>query len=75
MSEEKKESGLVKIGALWKAKEDSKAALTGKLGDANLIIFKNGYKEESKHPDYIVYVSNPMKKKEGSGSDDSEVPF
>lgn len=56
--------GLVKLGALWRKEKDGKAMLTGKMGDANLLIMPNGFKKEEKHPDYIVYVSTPPKPKE-----------
>jgi hypothetical protein len=32
--------------------------LSGEIEDlGRIIVFKNGYKEQDKHPDYVVYVS------------------
>jgi len=60
---------MVKIGALWKAREGSKAVLSGKIGDANLLVFKNNFKKEgSKQPDYIVYVAESKKKSQAQES-------
>lgn len=68
---ESKGSGLVKLGALWQTPEDSKLALSGVLGDANLLIFPNKYKKEENHPDFIVYVAAKQKKEDTS----EDVPF
>ena len=55
MSEKKH---LVKIGALWSKRDKNKQMyLTGKLGDAQLLIFPNGYKENERQPDYLCYVA------------------
>lgn len=52
------QSGLVKIGALWRGKEGG-AAFTGELGrEAKLIVLSNKYKEPGdKRPDYNVFVA------------------
>ena len=75
-------SDLVKIGALWKheGKSERSPVLTGKLGDARLVIFANGHKKTDKHPDYILYVENQKKREEEvdvppTVPDDSEIPF
>ena len=74
-------SNFVKIGALWKAKEGSKAILTGKLGNASLLIFKNTRKQEgSNQPDYNVCVASAYKKdNESVGNepkpDEEELPW
>lgn len=57
-------SDLVKLGALWLGKDkDGKTMMTGLLGDARLMVLRNGYKKEEKHPDFILYVA-PSEKKE-----------
>lgn len=55
--------GLVKIGALWRREKDGKVYLTGKMGEANLLIYPNQFKKspEDKSPDYQVFVSTPLK--------------
>lgn len=59
---------LVKIGALWQGPK----SLNGSMGQARLVVLKNGFKKEDKHPDYIVYVCNPKKKEE---PEDNGSPF
>jgi uncharacterized protein (DUF736 family) len=62
---------LVKIGALWKQQGDKGDFLSGKMGDARVLVFTNNYKETDKHPDFIIYVTNPQKREEA----DDETPF
>jgi hypothetical protein len=55
-----------KIGALWLhvTKDGTKKYLSGKVDGKEIVVFKNGYKEEgSKQPDWIIYVSD--KQEEG----------
>jgi hypothetical protein len=59
MMEDNQKDPMIKIGALWKGEK----ALTGSMGSARLVVLKNNYKTEDKHPDYIVWVT-PQKKKE-----------
>ena len=55
-------SDLTKVGAFWL--RDSKAGskfMSGKIeqalpADTNLLVFKNNYKKEDKHPDYEIFV-------------------
>lgn len=63
MSDNDKLGDLVPIGALWK--QEGKKHLKGKLGDANLFIFPNKFKEKDNHPDYKVFVAKPQKKESG----------
>ena len=64
-------SDLVKIGALWEQEGAKGKYLGGKMGDARVLVFPNGFKETDKHPDYIIYVTNPQKREEQT----DEVPF
>ena len=57
----KSKNGLKKIGALWlgTGKAGTKF-MSGRIeidddNEIRLLVFKNGYKEASKHPDYIIY--------------------
>ena len=76
MSEETK-SGLVKVGALWRSKKQG--VLSGKMGDAQLLVVANKFKEDgSKQPDFIAFVATPQKRDEGSPAaavDETDVPF
>ena len=52
MSEEKKKS----IGALWeKLDKNGNPYFSCKYKDEDVIIFKNGFKEQDNHPDYLIY--------------------
>jgi uncharacterized protein (DUF736 family) len=53
-----------KIGALWmKTTRDNAEYYKGSIeigGQRHeVVIFRNGYKEQEKHPDFIVYRSRP----------------
>ncbi len=49
-----------KIGALWlKKSAKGTSFLSGELNGLPVVVFKNNYKEQPKHPDYIVYRSQP----------------
>ena len=70
-------SDLIKIGSLW-SNTDKKGQkfLAGYLGDARLLIMKNGFKEEEKQPDYVVYVTKKEVKQDGTTNDPEEsIPF
>lgn len=49
-----------KIGGLWDNQKDGNVYMRGRIGDQKVIIFHNGFKKESKHPDWIVYEDLPM---------------
>jgi uncharacterized protein (DUF736 family) len=57
-------SELVKIGALWQnQKRDGTHFLSGKMGDATLLILPNREKQEGdKLPDFSVFVTTPKPK-------------
>jgi hypothetical protein len=62
---EKSGSGLIQLTGLWKGTDkNGNPTLTGTLGGARVMIFKNNYKKEDKHPDYIVYLAEQQKKDE-----------
>lgn len=48
----------VKLGALWhKTTGAGQVILSGKLEDGrSIVIFPNGYKQEAKHPDFVLYL-------------------
>lgn len=51
-------SEMVKLGALWVKEGNKGKFLTGKFGDAQLLVFPNEHKKQDNHPDYIVYVGS-----------------
>lgn len=70
MTEEKKNSELVQLGALWKNEgKDGGMYLSGNMGSATLFVFKNKWKKGDRDPDYRVYVgANRKKKKEAEAT-------
>jgi len=57
-------SDLIKIGSLWINDSKEGKILTGRLGDAKLLLLKNKYKKTDKHPDYNIYVAKNEKREE-----------
>ena len=69
-------SELVQITGLWSnVDKNGKKYLSGYMGNAKVLILENGFKEEEKQPDYILYVA--PKKKDGEQTEKSEetIPF
>lgn len=48
-----------KLGALWLRTSTRGDYMTGEINGVKVVIFTNGYKQDEKHPDYIVYKSKP----------------
>lgn len=82
---EQKKNKLRKIGALWlrSAKNTGTKYMSGVVDiddDGNslrLVVFKNGYKEENKHPDYIIYIQEDDNLDREATADkyDDDIPF
>ena len=54
---------LEKIGALWRKQDKYKQDyFSGVIGGKSVIIFKNKYKQQSNHPDYLVYPGQDREK-------------
>ena len=74
---------MIQISALWKKEsKQGKTYYSGKLGQGKLLLYKNDFKRESKHPDLILYLAEDEKKedreKEESRSEpehEDDVPF
>ena len=62
-------SDLVRIGGLWRNTNARGTYLSGKLGQAKLLVFENSHKTDDRQPDYIVYVapSKPPQDRERTG--------
>lgn len=53
-----------KIGAVWiKTSKAGNKFMSGVINDQKVVIFKNNYKEQENHPDYIVYKQDDNYKK------------
>lgn len=68
------------IGALWmNESKDGKKYMSGSvtIGGAThkIVVFKNNYKEEDKHPDYKIYPSKPRDGGSSSGKFEDDAPF
>ena len=75
MSDERDDRGeLVPIGGLWtNADRDGKTYLSGYLGDARLLVFKNKFKKPGeKQPDYRMYVARKAKPAQTDALTDGE---
>lgn len=61
VQEESKNKNPDAIGALWVRPRDGKPDLiTGKVGDQDIVVFENGFKEEGDNkPNFIIYKSKP----------------
>lgn len=53
-----------KIGALWLKSGSKGDYFTGEVSGVKVVVFKNGYKESPKHPDFNVYLSVPREERE-----------
>lgn len=83
---------LNRIGALWLSKNRTRQGdryMSGRLQlddntEIKLLVFKNGYKEEDRHPDYIIYEPEAQQdtvareqqaKGKGKADYDDSIPF
>jgi hypothetical protein len=45
-----------KLGALWCGKSQNGVEyMSGEINGKRVIVFKNKFKKEDKHPDYVIY--------------------
>lgn len=64
---------MIKLMGLWEKKDQSgNTYFTGSLGGAKVLIFKNKYKTEEKHPDWVVNLDEKKKKEDKPQND---LPF
>lgn len=69
---------MIKLSGLWLNEKNGKRYFSGTLGDAKVLIFKNDYKTEDKHPDYNMFLApKPAPKAEARQQEQSkdEYPF
>ena len=54
-----KNSNLIQLSGLWlnKSRDGQTTYMSGYLGNAKLLIFKNQHKTQDKHPDYVAYIA------------------
>lgn len=88
-----KQGELNRVGALWISEGRNGKFMSGRIEleeghEVRLLVFKNNYKEESKHPDYIIYepetreetsnrsrAAKDWKAGKGKADYDDDIPF
>ena len=75
-------NGLTRVGALWVSEGRNGRFMSGRIelteGDeVRVLVFKNGFKEQSKHPDYLIYVPDDEEPQAGGKTPpvDEDIPF
>ena len=68
---------MIEISGLWlNTDSNGKQYFVGYMGSAKILIFKNGYKEHEKQPDYVLYLAKPQKQSASTESkQDDAVDF
>ena len=60
---------MIPISGLWKSTDKKgNEYFSGYLGSAKLLVFKNTFKKEDKHPDFVIYVAENKKQEEKKDS-------
>jgi hypothetical protein len=59
-------SDMIKLTGLWLNTKDGKQYFSGSLGGAKVLIFKNDYKKEDKHPDYNLFLVKKEKREDAA---------
>ena len=52
-----------KLGALWLKSSAKGEYFSGEVNGQAIVVFPNGYKQSEKHPDWIIYKSQPRPQK------------
>jgi uncharacterized protein (DUF736 family) len=67
------------IGALWVKEGKSGKYMSGVIDidgvKVNIVVFKNSYKREDKHPDYRILRSKPREAQQSDDGFKDDVPF
>ena len=72
---------LVKLGALWLKEGRSGKFMSGVITledegiEIKLLVFKNTYKEENRHPDYVIFEAPDNDSANNDTSNDDDIPF
>ena len=66
---------MIRLTGLWmNESRDGKKYMSGTMGGAKLLIFKNERKEQDKHPDYYAFIGESVKKQEGQSAQQGQLP-
>lgn len=71
---------LIEIAALWESTDkNGNPMLTGKMGNARVVVLKNTYKDKENQPDYRVYVTKNERREDTDNNQPAEdmdsIPF
>ena len=80
---EKKDNSFIEISGLWEGKTKAgDVYLSGYMGSAKIMIFRNTYKDKENQPDYKLFVtknekqnSGTLKEKDGVLTREKNAPF
>lgn len=69
-----------KIGALWLKDGQNGKYMSGQVSEdlpagAKLLVFKNTYKRDERHPDYTINVADDEQERPAQAPQDPDVPF
>jgi hypothetical protein len=67
----------IELMVLWeKTDKNGDKYFSGKLNGNSILVFKNKYKQDEKHPDYKVYLVEKEREQKPIAEDDSDtIPF
>lgn len=58
-----KDKAMIQLGGLWEQTDkNGNTYFSGSMGQGRLVMFKNSFKKENKHPDYVLYITEKTKK-------------
>lgn len=70
---------MTKLGALWLKEGKKGKFMSGVLtwGEQKipLVVFKNNRKQEAKHPDYEIFLSEPREQQQPQQAPNDDIPF
>lgn len=72
-----KQAPMLQLGGLWVNESQSGTKyMTGYLGNLKIMVFRNNFKTEDKHPDYVMYLTEKQRDTEKSDEGDKDdIPF
>jgi hypothetical protein len=71
-------SPMLQLGGLWinESLSGKGKYMTGYLGNLKIMVFRNNFKTEDKHPDYVMYLTEKKRDtEENGGQEPDDIPF
>lgn len=71
------QGAMLQLGGLWvNESKNGNKYMTGYLGNLKLMVFRNNYKTDDKHPDYVMYLAEKPRNNENSNEEtQDDIPF